>query len=150
MRGSLILTIALAFALSGCAHKKPRSIQETVAEIEQADRDYRASLQQPQGGPGAPGAPGTGNETVQDLIKLWMGKDSNGLIERLGLPKREFKMPNGNMMYEFLNEGPPRVVTASSGDVTQSITFAQFCRVTVIVNKKAEVLRGNWFGNSCN
>jgi hypothetical protein len=149
MRAPLILAVIMfIFAASGCAHKKPRAMQDVVAEVEQVDREFRASQQQP-GPPGGPAVPG-GTETIQDLIKLWMGKDANGLIERLGIPRHEFKMPNGNMMYEFMIEGPPRLISSNSGDITQSITFAQYCRVTVILNKKNEVLRGTWFGNTCN
>ena len=143
--------VLAASTLPACSNTGPRKITpiyQVVGEVEEAARelDRQKAAQAPQGQTAAK-PPG---ETLPDVLRMWVGKDVNPLIERLGVPKRDFKMPNGSMLYEFVNEGPPRVIAVQSGDVYQNITFPQYCRITVTANKKSEVTNASWVGNMCN
>jgi hypothetical protein len=139
------LPVLLVFLVS-CAPKSTRitPIYEVVTQIEESARQLDAERAKGQ----APRAPA--GESFTQALNNWVGKDVSGLVEKLGVPGKDYKMPNGNFIYEFLNEGPARVVASQQGEVYQNITFPQYCKITVTTTPKHQVLNATWVGNMCN
>jgi hypothetical protein len=142
---TLLLALVLAFA--ACAPAKTTRITpiyEVVGQIEEATRQLEAERAK-----GQPARAPSG-ESFSQALNTWVGKDVSGLIEKLGVPRKDYKMPNGNFLYEFLNEGPARVVASQQGEVYQNVTFPQYCKISVVTNPKHQVLNATWVGNMCN
>jgi hypothetical protein len=66
------------------------------------------------------------------MLDSWKGVDINVLINSWGQPTREYKMPNGNIMYTF-NE--------YSGHYN--------CNTSFTTNEKYKIINWRWDGNAC-
>ena len=125
-------------------------IYDVVGQIEESSRQLDAERRAAQGQPAAAAPAQSPGEAFTAALNLWVGKDVSGLIEKLGVPRKDYKLPNGNVLYEFWNEGPGRVVASTQGEVYQNITFPQYCKINVTTNPRHQVLNASWVGNMCN
>lgn len=50
---------------------------------------------------GCASQPPATEQAFEKRLNLWIGKDVNALVQKLGPPNSTFKMPNGNVMYTY-------------------------------------------------
>lgn len=105
----------------------------------------------------APKKHDAGEQRLAKVMDSWLGGDINRLIEQLGAPDRQYRMPNGNRLFTWIDsqsvqlpiimgspyyEGGPTM--GFGGD---TITYS--CKFTFSVYPNGRIFSWRMEGNTC-
>jgi hypothetical protein len=83
----------------------------------------------------------------EEKLQSWVGQDINGLIMQWGAPSQTMTLPNGNKLYEFMND---QGGMAYQVPYTRAVSYSQmYCKTTFITNEHNWIINWRWEGNSC-
>jgi hypothetical protein len=84
-------------------------------------------------------------------LQTWVGSDVNPLLQAWGPPSDVYTMPDGHVMYTWLNVGGTHV-TSNYNQFTRQITGGAvtiWCKTTFTTTAEGTVQRWRWQGNAC-
>lgn len=81
----------------------------------------------------------------------WMGSNVNTLITAWGPPSDTYTMPNGQVMYTWLNVGGTRVFSNYNQylNMVTSNEVTYWCKTTMTANSEGTIISWRFEGNSC-
>lgn len=85
----------------------------------------------------------------EQVLKSWNGQDINKLVQAWGPPSNEYRMPNGDTMYTWLNVGGTVVTASQYAGIATSTAVTYWCKTTFTVNPYGSIQSWRWEGNRC-
>jgi hypothetical protein len=95
-------------------------------------------------------APDAGEKRYEEVLESWIGADINNLIDSWGPPDQQYRMPNGNMLYTWIDSSSVTMPFMNDGDtIWGGGTLIFSCTTTFSVQPSGRIFSWRWKGNKC-
>ncbi|QEE25200.1 hypothetical protein CS053_12380 [Rhodanobacter glycinis] len=137
---------------------KPEELHASQVEFQRRAKQYGDSLGlQPVSPPSPNGIQAEIRQEQKNLdgvLTSWVGSNINDFMMKWGAPSGEYRMPNGNSIYTWLNEDMIPTAVAISRVGAEYIEMGGgpimvSCKITIFSDSRGTIFNWKWEGNGC-